>query len=212
MASFVKVFLAFCAYGALHSLLLTHEARLLGEAVFGQRTFRGLFRITYTVVAVVLFLVFLVYAVTLPDIPLLGIYGPPAWLLLCLRLGGLCLILWCLHTLRWSFFLGVDNLRAWRHGGTPDNDGVDTRQLVVTGPYRHVRHPMYAGAFLLLWAVPQWTLNLVAFCLSASLYLWLGAIHEERRLIRVCGDGYRQYMAATPRFVPRIRAVRRTGG
>jgi protein-S-isoprenylcysteine O-methyltransferase Ste14 len=212
MASFVKVFLAFCAYGAIHSLLLTHESRLLIEAIVGQRMFRGWFRLAYTVLAVVLFLILIVYAATLPDFPLLSIYGPPAWFLLCLRLGGLVLILWCLQTLRWSFFLGIENLRAWREGRVPDNDGVDTRQFVKTGPYRTIRHPMYAGAFLLLWAVPHWTLNLLAFCLSASCYLWIGSLHEERRLLKAYGDEYRDYMARTPRFLPRLSQQRRPEG
>jgi protein-S-isoprenylcysteine O-methyltransferase Ste14 len=109
------------------------------------------------------------------------------------------------HIASAGVFLGIENFRAWRHGGMPENDGVDTRMLVTSGPYRWVRHPMYAGTLLLLWAVPHWTVNLLAFSISATLYLYLGSLHEERRLLRAFGDPYREYMARTPRFIPRLR-------
>ncbi len=34
-------------------------------------------------------------------------------------------------------------------------------------------------------------------------FLWLGSVHEERRLLTVYGAAYRRYREATPRFWPR---------
>ncbi|MUL41688.1 isoprenylcysteine carboxylmethyltransferase family protein [Streptomonospora sp. PA3] len=93
--------------------------------------------------------------------------------------------------------------------------GVDTGErtrLVTGGPFRLVRNPVYtlvAAAFAgLLLLVP----NVVA---AAGLLLAVTAVQaqvrlvEEPYLLRVHGDAYRDYAAATGRFVPRLGRLRR---
>lgn len=202
MGSFLKVFLAFSAYAAFHSLLLTDVTRHSLERLVGRRAFRGWFRFGYVVQATVLLGVFVGYAATLPDRELVGFGGWVAVSLWILRLAGLYAIWRCTARLGTRSFLGIENLRAWWRGEEPAGDGVETGTLVVDGAYRWVRHPMYAAGFVVLWADPRWTVNGVAFASAASLYLWLGALHEERRLSAAYGDAYRRYRARTPRFLP----------
>jgi protein-S-isoprenylcysteine O-methyltransferase Ste14 len=203
MLSFLKVFLALSAYAALHSALLTSEARLLIESLVGQRAYRGFFRLAYSLLAVVLFVVFLGYAANVPAVPLFELGGWIPWVLsTALRLAGVALIVWALRAHGFAAWLGFTNFKAWRHGQDPGNDGLEGERLVSAGPYRWVRHPMYAGALLFLWPVLTWTANYLALCLAGTLYLWLGALHEEYRLLRRFGREYAEYMARTPRFLP----------
>jgi protein-S-isoprenylcysteine O-methyltransferase Ste14 len=204
MASFLKIFVAFGLYAGLHSLLLTRHMRLLLEALFGQRLFRRWFRLCYSIQAVVLFLVFLGYAASQPDVELLILYGDGVWLLHLLRLLGLGLIVWALRSVGFFSFLGIENWRAGLHGSMPAGDGLDGPELVIRGPYRWVRHPMYTGGLLLIWPLPRWTLNILAFNLAATAYLWLAVTHEEKRMIQAFGDAYRTYRENTPRFLPRF--------
>jgi protein-S-isoprenylcysteine O-methyltransferase Ste14 len=44
--------------------------------------------------------------------------------------------------------------------------------------------------------------NTLALVISFSLYFWVGAIFEERKLERYFGDDYKNYKARTPMFVP----------
>ncbi|MHB8766362.1 MAG: methyltransferase family protein [Deferrisomatales bacterium] len=201
----LKVFAAFAAYAALHSLLLTPWARLALEALLGPRRFRGVFRAAYVVQAVVLLAAFAAYAAALPDRELARLGGAGAGVLWAVRLGALGFIGRCVAGLGVGSFLGVENLRGWWRGADPPGDGVETGPLVAEGPYRYVRHPMYAAGLVALWAEPRWTANGVAFAVAASLYLWLGALHEERRLTAAHGEAYRRYAAVTPRFWPRWR-------
>ncbi|MBI5446459.1 MAG: isoprenylcysteine carboxylmethyltransferase family protein [Deltaproteobacteria bacterium] len=209
MVSFLKILLAFAIYAGIHSLLLTRSARLALEALFGQRLFRRWFRLCYSIQAAVLFLVFLVYAAVQPDIELLVFYGQLVWLLYGLRLLGLGILVWSLWAVGFTTFLGIDYWRAGKHHELPAGDGIDAPEFTIRGPYRWVRHPMYSGGFLLLWALPYWTLNILAFNLAATTYLWLAVRHEEARLVEAFGDKYRAYQATTPRFFPRFGT---TGG
>ena len=84
------------------------------------------------------------------------------------------------------------------------------QQLVTTGPYAHVRHPMYSGA--VVWAVTMllytdhWGVG-GAFIGFLLFVIAFRVRHEEQVLLEHFGDEYRQYMARTERFWP--RSVRR---
>ena len=78
--------------------------------------------------------------------------------------------------------------------------------LARAGPYRHVRHPQYIGfvaimfGFLLQWPT---LLTLVMFPVLVLMYVRL-AIAEERDSEKAFGERWREYAAATPRFIPRF--------
>jgi protein-S-isoprenylcysteine O-methyltransferase Ste14 len=78
--------------------------------------------------------------------------------------------------------------------------------LVTHGPYRWVRHPFYVTAALLMASVTVLTANWF-IGISSVAVLALLAIRtpkEEQMLIARFGQQYRDYMATTGRFVPRI--------
>lgn len=80
------------------------------------------------------------------------------------------------------------------------------RQLARTGPYAHVRHPQYIGfVAVMLGFLLQWPTLLTAamFPVLVVMYVRL-AIAEERDAERAFGQAWREYAAATPRFVPRL--------
>jgi protein-S-isoprenylcysteine O-methyltransferase Ste14 len=79
-----------------------------------------------------------------------------------------------------------------------------TTELVTTGIYRHIRHPMYASLLYLAWGVffkdPSLSGALLVF--PATLFLLTTAKADERECIRYFGEHYRKYMEKTRMFVP----------
>ena len=204
MPSPLLVFLGFAAYALLHSVLLTEGVRSALEVLVGPRVFPGLFRLGFTVQAVVLLAGYVVWVVRLPDVHWGRATGVFAWGLWAVKGAALVYLLGCVARFGTADFLGWAQFRAWRRGEAIRGDGVETGDLVVGGPYRFVRHPMYAATLVALWAEPHWSANRFAFVLAASLYLWVGSLHEEQRLVRFYGQAYRDYMARTPRLIPRV--------
>jgi len=208
LTSALLTFFGFALYALLHSALLTEWSRTALTAALGQKAFGGLFRLGYALQAIVLLLAYLVCVARLPN----QAWGQAGYglaaLLWSVRLAALALIARCVASCGAAKFLGWEQLRAWWRGEPIPGDGVETGQLVLGGVYRWVRHPMYAAGLVALWAEPSWSANQFAFTLAASLYLVLGSLHEERRLLRFYGRAYREYMARTPRFVPRPWAPR----
>jgi protein-S-isoprenylcysteine O-methyltransferase Ste14 len=85
---------------------------------------------------------------------------------------------------------------------------VDPGQpVVMTGPYRWVRHPAYSGLLAIVAGFGLAAGNWLAFaaCLVVPLPAILWRIHvEEAELERVLGEPYRAYEAGTARLVPRL--------
>ena len=99
------------------------------------------------------------------------------------------------------------------HLGTNLTISISTRDehtLITTGPYRWVRHPLYAGGMLESVGVCLLLANvsvIVAAVCFWGLIVWRTGM-EEGRLIETFGDGYRRYRERVGRFVP-IRCPRK---
>ncbi|OGF25580.1 MAG: hypothetical protein A2V63_04365 [Candidatus Eisenbacteria bacterium RBG_19FT_COMBO_70_11] len=107
--------------------------------------------------------------------------------------AGAALALWCVVTF------------AWVGRGTPAPFDPP-RTLVVQGPYRYLRNPMYLGAALALCGAALFyrSIPLVGY---AGLFLLAShgfvAWYEEPTLARVFGAEYEAYRARVGRWLPR---------
>ena len=83
----------------------------------------------------------------------------------------------------------------------------DAREETFVTPslYRFVRHPLYVGWFVTLWATPTMTVGHLLFAWVCTAYILVAVRLEERDLVAAFGRRYEQYQATTPMFVPKGR-------
>lgn len=94
------------------------------------------------------------------------------------------------------------HFRSWRYRAKLDKG----HRLATGGPFRIVRHPIYAGLDLLALGTAVWMPTLIA-CLGLVLMILGGDLRaraEERILERAFGDPYRSYCTQTKRFIPGV--------
>ncbi len=76
--------------------------------------------------------------------------------------------------------------------------------------YRLVRHPLYTGMFIGLWATPHMTVGHLLFAGGLTIYVLVAVGWEEDDLVEILGDSYRSYQEGVPMFIPRPGKVHET--
>ena len=108
---------------------------------------------------------------------------------------GAALALWCV----WDF--------AVYGRGTPAP--IDApKTLVVRGPYRTLRNPMYVGALMVLlgWVTlyQTWALAIYAAAVAVAFHCFV-VFYEEPGLRKRFGAQYEQYCSRVGRWMPKLR-------
>ena len=79
-----------------------------------------------------------------------------------------------------------------------------TTNLVTTGIYKYIRHPMYASLFYLGWGIFFKHIEVVqtVVLILLVIFLYLTARYEEKENIKHFGDEYSTYMKKSKMFIP----------
>jgi methanethiol S-methyltransferase len=178
-------------WGIVHSLLASNETKNFFRRTLGNGHMRS-YRLLYNLFALISFLPILYLMIILPDRML---YEVPAPFDLFMRLGqGISLILLGVAAFQTDLlsFAGVRQIIEEEKRGP----------LMTGGLYRYVRHPLYTFGLLTLWLSPGMSMNSFVVYLALSVYILIGIIFEERKLVREFGDEYVNYRSVTPMLIP----------
>jgi protein-S-isoprenylcysteine O-methyltransferase Ste14 len=114
-----------------------------------------------------------------------------------------------IQLISWIFLLGslllaIHGFRLLKVAGAPAKDIEDTTNLITTGAYCYIRHPLFfslflggTGAFLKYPDIKRFLLLLCLF-----IFLYLASRIEEKENLEKFGAEYRQYMQKTKMFIP----------
>mgnify|MGYP005852067429 CR=1 FL=1 len=193
------IFLSALLYGVIHSWLASLAVKAAVSRLGGSLA-ASFYRLGYNLFAFISLLPILALVPLLPDRRLYSIASPWEILALLGQLAGVILAaLGLLQTDLWSF-IGIRQAL----GGMPQ----EPARLSVKGVYCWIRHPLYTGSLMFLWFTPRMTINLFALYCAFTIYFFVGAWVEERKLLREFGETYQSYRLQTPMFLPRIEWLR----
>lgn len=174
------------------------KAKLSGEAI-SRRDEGQVAMLLRAAVALPLMLSFLAYMIN-PSWMAWSELALPVWA----RWVGVGLGIACLPLL-WTLFQSI---------GSNISETVLTKKdhrLVMTGPFRWIRHPLYTVAMLLffsygLMASNWWMMMFTAIGLVMIVVLVIPK--EEAELIAKFGDEYRDYQDRVGKLLPRLSSLR----
>lgn len=115
---------------------------------------------------------------------------------LCIQMLGYIVLLAALLKYDVGRFAGITQMFTGERVSASTSEPLQRQGL-----NRWVRHPLYTGAFLILWGgvvslFDLWT------AIWGTVYLLIGTMFEERKLLRIYGDEYQQYQKEVPRYFP----------
>ena len=132
------------------------------------------------------------------DIQVFRLEGVARWVALALNgIAAALLVLSGFAVRRTLDIFGLRPIRAhWR--------GVAPRPapFSVDGPFRWVRHPLYACILALMWIRPTMMADGLLLSTLWSAWIVAGTLLEERDLVADFGDVYRRYQRQVPMLVP----------
>ena len=106
-----------------------------------------------------------------------------------LQVAAILLVLWA----RFTF-----GFRSFHFAANPTQG-----PLVTSGPYRYVRNPIYAAAWLFIWvgAASHWSVENAALAAAIAVMLVVRIACEEK-LLRGAYPEYEEYAKRTKRLIP----------
>jgi len=192
MGALITFVLYFLVFTLIHSVLAMDYIKQKANNLPGNLSrFYGIF---YSLVSVLTFAPSLyIWISNTGSMPL--VYLIPPWmfpLIIMVRLAAFGLVVYAVIQKDVLEFIGIRQIF-----GRPGKN-----KLITSGAYRIVRHPQYTGIIIMLFTKMEMSsLDLVAFVLF-SVYFIIGAYIEERRLLAVFGEEYRNYKKQVSMFIP----------
>jgi protein-S-isoprenylcysteine O-methyltransferase Ste14 len=179
-------------FAALHSLLASLPAKKAARRYFGSRV-DPWYPVLFSASAVITTLPLAALLVWYPGPVLYVVPSPWIWFFLLAQL------LIGLATLR-AFLDAPHRFLVRAQLASPSSP--DAFSLGIKGIYCWIRDPFLLSGLLLMWLTPFMTGNLLLVYLMASVYLFLGSLHWESRLLAQFGKDYVAYKNEVMRIIP----------
>jgi protein-S-isoprenylcysteine O-methyltransferase Ste14 len=194
--SIVILVLSLVGFAVIHSLLASLPFKRSIRRSLGSRADK-LYMPVYNLIAVIT-LIPLVYLLYKNPGPFLYIVPSPwRWLMIAgqviAAIIGPRALLDAPHRFRLHSQLSAPNTPQAGH-------------LEIHGVYRWIRDPFLFSGLVLMWLTPFMTTNLLIIYILTTIYLVMGSLHWESRLVAQFGDEYREYKKKVHRIIPGLKS------
>lgn len=188
-------------YGLQHTLLTTKTA----VNIFNRILPPQLWNITYSFISVVL----LVISFTLWQSSGVTIYrldGIGFYLAIAGMGAALFGFFYCFkYTTSFAQWIGISQVKSMITGNKP----AEYYRVRKNGPKKYVRFPHHTCLALLFWSQPVMTLDTLWLAILATIYTYLGTMHQDSRGRRILGEEWVIYSRTTNLMFPNpIRILR----
>jgi protein-S-isoprenylcysteine O-methyltransferase Ste14 len=124
-------------------------------------------------------------------------HGDLRWLLRLIFGLALLGFLWGARSLGSLDTFGTERMRRNVGGKT-----TKPTRLLIRGPYRWIRHPLYLFCIVMIWSCPDLTADRLLFNVMWTIWIIVGIILEERDLVSQIGSSYLDYRKNVPMLIP----------
>ena len=198
-ADVIIILLLFSGFGLIHSFLASIKVKRLLIKYTGN--FIAFYRFFYVLFSLLTF--YLIYILS-PNshIKVYDIHYPYDFVILIPQFLSIAGFIWTLKYFCVREFLGINQILRWYHKNYDLNDLDEQLTLIIKGPYRVCRHPLYFFSIIFLLFRPEMDLTYLTFLVCIIAYFYSGSLYEEKKLIGKFGSEYKNYQAAVPRIFP----------
>ncbi|WBL42683.1 isoprenylcysteine carboxylmethyltransferase family protein [Algoriphagus halophytocola] len=188
---YLLLILSWFIFYASHTVLASSKLKSFLKVKWGKAY--KWYRLLYTMVSVLLFLVIVGQSLLIPAEIILSRGDLSSYFGYMLAAFGTIILMKSSKGYSMVRFLGLVPVKE------------EKEQLVTSGLYGKVRHPLYAGLILVFAGYFLFSGSITAAIHLACLliYLPVGIYFEEQNLVEQFGESYKKYQSEVPAIIPR---------
>lgn len=193
------IIILFSIFAFIHTLLATLEVKRRIVKNIGEKI--AFYRLFYNISSLILFSIFY-FISPKPDVIVYDLHYPFDIITFALQVLSLFGLIWSIRTFNLKEFTGIEQIQRYLNG-TYDKTELDEKaKLSIKGAAKIVRHPLYLFFILFLGLRPTMSLFYFVTFLCITAYFYIGSFYEEKRLVEIFGDKYKEYQEKVPRIFP----------
>jgi methanethiol S-methyltransferase len=188
--------LLWTGYVALHSFLISIRFTNLMTRLL--KDYYAFYRLFYVLISLALIIPLINYSAQLDDRVIIA-YEPPFSVIRYILISGSLLMFF------WAFFFNYDSWSFWGirqvlnfRKVRENNPSEGIRRNGLLGI---MRHPMYLALIIYLWCQTFRVMDIVVNTVL-TVYVIIGTILEEKKLVLEFGDAYTKYQKEVPMLIP----------
>ncbi len=183
-------------YCSLHSYLISIRFTNLMTRLL--KDYYAFYRLAYVMISIILLVPIIKYSAQVND-PVIVTYEFPLSIVRYVLMSGSLIMFF------WAFFFDYDSLsflgirQILDFGKTKKTD--QSEEIKRNGLLGIIRHPMYFSLIIYLWCQTFRVLDIVVNTVL-TLYIFIGTMLEENKLVMKFGDSYSKYQREVPMLIP----------
>ncbi len=195
----ITLIVLFALYGFIHSVLASEKVKIFFRKIFGK--FIAFYRLGYNLFALI-GLYFIWDLAPQPSLQIYQLSSPFDYLVLIPQFLALTGMIWCFKYISFKEFVGLNQFDRYLKNEISDSDLDEKYTLRIEGPYKYSRHPVYFFSIIFLMFRAEMSLFYLTMFISFTAYFYIGSYYEEKKLVRLFGDVYKDYQKKVPRIFP----------
>lgn len=195
------IILLFSLFAFSHSLLAGLKIKEWLRDNFPK--FLPFYRLTYNIISLLSFYLFYLVSPK-PNQIIYDLPHPFDLIILIPQFASLFAFFWTTKFINSKEFLGIAQIQRAMKNNYSSTDLDEALTLRIEGPYKYSRHPLYFFLISFLFFRPTMDLFYLIVFILIVIYFYVGSMYEEKKLLQVFGDEYRNYQKTVSRIFPKI--------
>jgi len=194
--NYLIVSLLWIGYCFLHSLLISISfTKYISNLL---KDYYSFYRLFYVLISLVLLIPLINYTSQIDRIVIISYNFPWSIVRNVFMYGSLLMFFWAFF---FSYdplsFFGIRQILNFKRSDEK-NSAIDIKQKGLLGV---VRHPMYLALIIYLWMQTFRVVDIIVNTIL-TIYVVIGTLLEEKKLINEFGESYKQYQKRVPMLIP----------
>ena len=193
------IVILFSIFALSHSILAAFDIKKkITEKVSNKIAF---YRLFYNISSILIF-VAIYFLSPKPNVIIYDLQFPYDIVIFAIQFIGVIGFFWAGSYINLKEFLGITQIKRYYEGTYKIDDLDEYHELVVIGPFKYSRHPIYFFSIIILGFRPTMDLFYFVFFLCMLTYFYIGSVYEEKSLTKRYGKVYSDYKSQVPRLIP----------